>query len=499
MFEEIVSDLRHGLRLLRKAPGFTAVALLTLALGIGVNSAVFSIVNGALLRPLPYKDPSRLVVVWDKGVGDANLAKIFDSYRDYEAFEKDSRSFEQIAAATWATRSQILTGHGPARELKTIPVSASFFSMLGVAPERGRTFTSADLTRGCSLVIADRFWRETLDGHPGVLGETLALDGRDCSIVGVMPPGFSFYPDRMQVWTLITPDFFVPHDKLLVGVFGRLKRGVTREQAQAELTSIHTAVHPTDNRERNILPFVYGLQQEFTFLAGRNLRTTRWVLLAAVRLVLLIACLNISNLLLGRSFAREREMAVRAALGSGRGRLIRQLLAEGLLLGVIGGALGILVAFAAVRAFQAVNPIELPVGSDISLSLPVLLATLALSILAALFFAMAPAWKASRVDLNDVLKSGGRGSVASAARQRMAKVLLACETALAVVLLVGAGLLMQSVLRMGDAPLGFDPDHVVTASIDLPVSTYPDDKRRVRFFDELTSRLEALPGVLSAT
>jgi putative ABC transport system permease protein len=484
--------------MLRKSPGFTVVAVLTLALGIGVNSAVFSIINGALLRPLPYPDPQQLIVVWDQGIGQSNLAKIFDTFHDFEAWEKHSRSFEQIAAETWATKSQILSGRGPAREIKTIPVSVGFFSMLGARAERGRTFIFEDMKRGCSVVLADRFWRESLGSEHDIIGKSIALDQRPCTVVGVLAPGFTFYPDGMQVWTLITPEFVVPADKLLVAVFGRLKHGVTREQAQAELTAIHTALHQADGLERTVTPIVYNLQSEFTWLAGRSLRTTLWVLLGAVGLVLLIACLNVANLLLGRSFAREREMAVRAALGSGRGRVIRQLLTEGLLLASIGGAFGLLVAFGAIRGFRAARPIELPVGADIGLDMKVLAFTMVLSILTALVFGLVPAWKATRVDINEVLKAGGRGAASSGAKQWIAKVLLASEMALSVVLLVGAGLLMQSVLRMGSTPLGFEPARVITTTLSLPSNGYADPKQRLTFYDQLIRRLDALPGVSGA-
>ena len=495
---EAAQDLRYGFRMLAKSPGFTAVAVATIALGIGANTAVFSIINGALLRPLPYYDPDRLVVIWDKGIGESNLAKIFDSYQDFQAWQTHSRTLEQIAATTWAVGPQVLTGHGPTRQVLAIPVSSGVFSMLGARAQIGRTFTAEDATRGCSVVLADRFWRDTLGAQTSTIGGSLRLNQRTCTILGVMPAAFSFYPRETQLWTLITPDFPIPPDKLIVGVFGRLKRGVTLAQAQTELAAIHHAIHQSDGRERTFTPVVYNLQQEFTWMAGRNLRTTLWVLLAAVTFVLFIACLNVASLLLGRSFARDREMAVRAALGSGQGRLVRQLLTEGLLLSFIGADAGVATAFAAIRYFQSANPVELPVGANIDISLPVLLFTVALSFFTALVFGLVPAWKVMRLDLNDVLKSSGRGLMLGATRQRLAKGLLAAEMALSVMLLAGAGLLIESVLQMSSAPLGFDPHHVMTAQITLAPDRYSDRSRRAQFFSELQRKLAALPGVENA-
>src|SRR5579872_5020244 len=337
----MLQDLHYAFRLLRKSPGFAAIAAVTLAFGIGANAAVFSIVNAVLLRPLPYRDPSRLVVVWDGSVRESRLAKIFASTPDFEVFQRRARSFESLAAASWARAgATTLTGRGPARHVLSIAASASFFDMLGVRAAMGRTFLPEDADRGCSAALSHAFWEGTLGADPHIAGQSLRLDGTACTVVGVMPRGFSFYPTATDLWRL-DRQAMPP----VTGIFGRLKRGATRAQAQAELESMHRDLHPCDDWS-NFLPTVYDLQTEFTFLAGRNLRTTLWILLAAVALVLLIACVNVANLLLGRALVRGREFAIRAALGGGRARLFRQLLTEGLLLASIGGALGIALAYA---------------------------------------------------------------------------------------------------------------------------------------------------------
>jgi len=494
---EGLQDLRYGIRLLANSRAFAAVAILTLALGIGANTAVFSIVNGVLLRPLPYREPERLVEILDGSVHEKELSKLFATYNDFREFRRHARSFDELAAATWAVKAPILTGHGDARGVTAIPVSDSFFALLGARPARGRTFIAGDVSRGCSVVLSDAFWQSAFQADQSVVGQTIALDRRACTVLGVMPAAFSFYPRQAQLWTLITPDFPTPLDELLVVPYGRLRRGVTIEQAEADVTALHTALHKSDGKERGLTPSVNPLRQELLWLAGRNVRTTLWVLLAAVGLVLLIACLNVANLLLARSQARGRELAVRTAVGCGRLRLVRQLLTESLLLAGIGGTLGVGVAFAALQYFRAANPVEVPVGAEISLSAPVALFTAAVSVWTAIVFGMAPAWRASRVDLSEALKRGGRGAVGSR-RHGLSRIMVVVEVAFSLVLLAGAGLLMESVLRMETAPLGFDADHVVTARLNLPSQHDSDAAARVRFYDGLEARLAALPGVEAA-
>jgi predicted permease len=496
---DAMQDLRYAARLLRKSPGFALTAAVMLALGIGANTAVFSIIDGTLLRPLPYRAPEQLVAIWDHSVRESALAKIFASYNDFVQFREHARSFEQQAAATWATGTHpILTGHGPGRTVMAVPVSAGFFDLLGVAPALGRTFTANDAAKGCSVVLAHSFWNSPLGADPRIIGQTLNLDRRPCTVLGIMPPGFSFYPTAAAMWSVITPDFVPAPDKLIVGIFGRLKPGVSAQAAQAELVALHQSLHRADGQERDIAPEVFELQSEFTWLAGRNLRTTLWLLLGAVGMVLLIACSNVAILLLGRSFTRSRELAVRAALGGGRSPLLRQLLTESLLLSALGAALGVAAAVIALRSFRALNPVEMPVGAVVSISRPVLFFTLALACLTSLLFGLAPAWKSSSVSLSDAFKRGGRSLLTGYGGARLSKALIAGEVALSVVLLAGAALLIESVARLGSTPLGFQPDGVVSAGLSLPEKAYADPERRLHLYKEIASNVTALPGVADA-
>jgi predicted permease len=358
---------------------------------------------------LPYRDPGRLAAIWATSTREEGLAKIFANHEDYTEFRRDAKTLESVSAATWAFRpSRVLTGFGPAREVLTIPATASFFETLGVRAKMGRTFTSDDETHGCSIVVAHKFWTSVLGADPSLVGRSVTLNQKPCTILGVMPEEFSFFPAETLAWILLGPGFAPNQDKMGVGIFARLKPGVTIAQAQAELRSLYRASR-TGQEARDLEPVVYDLQGEFTFLAGRTLRTTLILVFGAVLLVLLIACLNVANLLLARLTDRRRELAVRAALGSGQGRLVRQVLTEGLLLAGIGGTVGVAIAYAAVRTYRLANPIELSVGADVKVNLAVLGFAVALSFATAMIFALMPALRASRVDLTQSLKTSGRG------------------------------------------------------------------------------------------
>ena len=493
-----MNDLRYALRLFAKSPGFAVVVVATLALGIGANTAVFSIVNGVLLRPLPYREPGRLVDVLDTSVREKELAKLFASYRDLEEYARHARTVEQIGAATWATRpGAVLRGRGPAKSYLTIPVTSGFFRTLGVGAQLGRTFSAEDVRGGCAVVLSDGFWRGPMHGDRGIVGQTVSLDNRACRVMGIMPAGFGFYPPETQIWTLLLPDD--PRLQKYFGVFivARLKPGVTQAQAQSEFNALHAALNArASNGEEHFVPLINGLQDQFTWLAGRTLQTTLLVLFGAVFLVLCIACLNVANLFLVRSFMRGREFAIRAALGSGRRRLMRQTALESTMLCGAGGLLGLLVAYGAIRYFVHSQPIELPVGTRLSIDVPTLGFAGMLAAMAALLFGVIPAWSAGRGNVQDKLRSTGLSEPPG--RQRLMRVLVAVEMALSVILLAGAGLLMRSVLSFGSAPLGFDPERVVTAKAELPAERFPDSAARGAFFDRLREKFKAMPGVEAA-
>jgi putative ABC transport system permease protein len=491
---EVAQDVRYAMRLCVRAPGFTCAAILILALGIGANTAVFSSVDAVLLRPLPYDAPDRLVAIWNRNTRESGPSKLFGGYGDFEEYGKSADSFASVAAATWAVDGQVLTGRGPTREILAVPVSASFFSTLGVRASLGRTFTAEDERRGCSVVLSDRFWRNTLGADHVAIGQSITLKPRSCTVLGVMAPGFSFYPDAAQMWILLGPDFRPSREQLPVGIFARLKPGVTSSQAQAQVTALHRGRHQNDGIARDLTPVVYDLKGEFTWLASRTLRSTLVALSGAVTCVLLIACLNVATLMLGRTMVRERELAIRAALGAGQRRLVRQLLTEGFLLSLAGSAVGVLLAAAAMSYFRHSHPIELPIGADVTLHWPTLLFSAALTIVTTLIFALVPAMRASHLDVNQGLKSDSRGSIGGASRGRLVCSLVTAETALSVTLLAGAGLLIQSVVRMSTEPLGFDPDDLLTMNLSLPADRYSDAASQLQFYEELDRRLAAVPG-----
>lgn len=490
-----MQDIRFAWRILLKARGFTALAVLVLGLGIGATTAMFSILNGTLLRPPPYRQPDRLVDILDQSGREAGLRKLYSSIADFREYREHSNLLESVAAATWSTAMPLLTGHGPARQVTAIPASDNFFQVLGVAPQIGRGFTAKDAAGGCTVVLAHAFWQEVFGSDPRAVGGSIMLDDQPCTVVGVMGSAFVFYPSAAQLWRVITPELSARPNPPGVYLVGRLRPGVTCDRLEAELAGMHAAIHQS-GLEREFRPAVGGLQDEFLWVAGRNLRATIWMLTGAVALVLLIACLNVANLLLGRSLVRQRELAVRAALGAGRGRLVRQLLTEGVLLAAAGGGLGIGLAYGALRYFRQANPVELPVGSEVRMDFAALLFTAAVSMATALIFGLLPAWRTAGRNLTDALKNGGRGVAGGSTRT--ARLLVTAQVALSVALLAGAGLLIESVDRMASAHFGFRTEQVYAARLILPRRRYPDDPTRRRFYEDLEHRLSGQPGLNEA-
>jgi putative ABC transport system permease protein len=496
--EALLQDLRFGARMLHKSPGFTMVAVIILALGIGASTAVFSIVDAVLLRALPYKDAERLVTVWCTEIGQPGT-KIFASYRDFEEFKAHNHSFEELAALTWARVGEILTWRGSPHEVLVIPASAEFFPLLGISAAQGRTFGPEDIQNGCTVVLAHSFWQTELAAATGIVGSTLTLSGKSCAVVGVMPRSFEFYPKQTSLWTLITPESKFskePFDSV-VGIFGRLKPAASIATAETELVELHQRVvkeSPAGSWVAQIAPIVRDLREQFTWMAGRNLRIALLVLFAAVEFLLLIACLNVANLLLGRSAERHKELAVRAALGSGRSRLVRQLFTETMLLAALGTLFGILFAVGAVGYFNSANLVELPPGAHVTINLHVLGFAIFLTSATGSLFGLLPAWRGSRVDLNEVLKQSGR-SVIHAGARRASQLLVVGQVALSMILLAGAGLLIESIVRLASVPLGFRSDHLLTAQVALPPEAYSKLNQRANLYEKLVAKLSVLPGV----
>ncbi|HEV3469185.1 MAG TPA: ABC transporter permease [Pyrinomonadaceae bacterium] len=486
-------DLRFAARVLRTNPGFTAVAALALALGVGANTAIFSVVNGVLLRPQPYAEPERLVSVWLTTAGEREEG--FSSFKDFADWRAQTRSFEEMAS--FRGGGYTLTGVGEPRRVQGLRVSSGFFPVLRVSPAAGRAFLPEEDAPGGErvVVISHEFWQRSLGGDRGALGRQLMLNSQPHTVVGVLPRGFRPPLDyEAEVYTTVGHEGanLDSRGARVTNVIGRLKPGVTSEQAQADLEAVARALalqYPDTNADTTA--YLVNLHEQ---QVGK-VRPALWVLLAAVGLVLLIACSNVANLLLGRAAARRKEMAIRAALGAGRWRVVRQLLTESVLLSVLAGAAGLLLALWSIDALVALGPADLPRLGEIRADARVFGFSLLLSLLTGFVFGLAPALKASRPELNEALKAGGRGTTAGRGSQRLRGLLIVSQTALALVLLVSAGLLLKSFLRLTEVDPGFDPENVLTLRVNLPAAKYKESAPRVAFVQQALERARAVPGV----
>ena len=491
--QAVRSDLRFALRMLRANPGFSAVVILTLALGIGANAAIFSVVNAVVLRPLPYAESDRLMVVLGN-LHRAGVEEIPASAGEYVDYRDNARGFEYVAA--YDTLGYNLSGNGEPERVEGAMVTASLFPMLGVTAEIGRTFATAEEQPGRERVaiISHALWIRRFQSNPAIVGQMATVDGRQVEIVGVMPASFEFPDETTQLWVpvVLDADALSANNRGSHGftVLARLKRGLTAAQARADLdaaTASFQARFP-GNYRNGFSVIVRPLQGEIVGETGRAL----FVLLGAVGLVLLIACANVANLLLARASARRKEIALRTALGATRGRLIQQLLTESVFVAVAGGAIGLLIAFWGVEALVASAPDSIPRLREVGVDGRVVVFTAIVSLVTGVLFGLAPAVTASRAALQEALKEGGR---TSAGHGRAGAVLVVSEVALSLVLLVAAGLLIRSFVRLQDVTPGFESANLLTFRLSLPESRYTTFEKGDRFFDELFVRLRSSADV----
>ena len=488
-------DIKYGVRGFVKSPGFTLVAVLALALGIGTNTAIFSVVNGVLLRPLPYPGAERLVnfegINPDRGITQAPL-----SIPDYIDLQSQTDAFESIAASFESGMALTSDGGEPER-IPRGAVTPSFFPTMGVTPLMGRALLKEDeVADDWVAVLSYGLWQRRFGANPNVVGSWFTFGGGTrCMVVGVMPRGFD-YPNKTQIWTVIYPNPKERRDNRFVQVIGRLKPTATIDGAQSQIDTINARLrqqYPQTNAGWGAR--LKGLQEWMT----RDVRTSLLLLLGAIGFVLLIACANIANLLLARASARRKEIALRTALGAGRWRIIRQLLTESLLLAALGGAVGLAFSILLTKLLIAIGPADVPRLDQVGLDARVLGFTVGVVVLVGLLFGLAPALQVSKADLNDVLKEGGRGSSEGHGRNRVRALLVVSEIALSVLLLIGAGLLIKSFVLLRDVNPGFDAENVLTMRIALTNPRYHRDHQlQPTFFRELTSRVSALPGVEAA-
>ena len=493
--QKLLLDLRYAIRTMLKRPGFTLIVVMTLALGIGGSTAIFTVVDAGLLRGLPYKSSENLYHIWES-TPQKEFAQREFSYPDYQDYQQN-QVFEGIAAYTGG--GGIMSGRGEPERVFAPAASGNFFSLLGVDPFLGRTFQPGEDKQGAPrvLVLTYGMWQRRFGGDPNIVGQALTINGDSYTVVGVLPASFQFALRNADLWRPYQPTDNQLTRRFMHGtnLIGRLKPGISAAQAQSELSVIAKRIEQEHNQSHagtgvKLVP----LQEQ---LVGQ-VRPILLVLLAAVGFVLLIACANVASLLLTRALARQKEVAIRAALGANRWRVIRQLLTESLLLSLAGGIVGLLIAYWGVDALVATLPESqlnaLPFLKSLRIDSTILAFSFGLSLLTGIVFGLAPAIQSSRPDLNEVLKEGGRTSAAGA-RHRLRSVLVTTEVALAVVLLVGAGLMMKSLLKLLQSNIGFNPQNVLTMTVAVPPTKYDDGNKQVAFYDQLRDRVQSLPGV----
>jgi len=502
----LIQDLRYALRQLRKSPGFTATAIIVLALGIGANTAMFSMVYGVMLRSLPFNEPGQLYTLWERNLkmGYEQNPPAAGNFRDWR---DRNRVFEQIAAFD-ASRTFNLAGNNNPERVDGTAASPSLFELLGVKPLFGRTFSlQEDQLGGDNVVLLSyELWQRRFNSDRSIVGKPITVDGKNVTVIGVMPQGFKFPGDTgtvlniftappAQLWVplALAPRAWSARSAHYLEVIGRLKPGVTPDQAQAEMNSIEQEL--VKEYPREYIGSDIKLVPLHAQVVG-SFRSALLVLFGAVVFVLLIGCANLANLLLSRATSRQREVAIRSALGASRLRLIRQLVTESLALSIAGGTLGVLTAAWGIGMLKLILPSNFPRTSNIHLDGPALIFTALASVATGLVFGLVPAFQASRTHLNESLKEGERGAEGFG-RNRLRGVLVASEIALALILLVGTGLVLRSFVRLQAVDPGFKPDHVLTAEISLPEAQYPDTQKAA-FFSQLLDRVRTLPGVLSA-
>ena len=492
-----LQDLRYGARRLVAAPAFTTVVVLTLALGIGANTAVFSVVNAVLLRPLPYREPERLVTI-NHFYPSLNSLEAPVSAPGFVDYRDRTRVFSGVAVqAGWAPN---LTGRSDPERLNGTRVSALYFSTLGVPAAHGRTLLPEEDQPGRNrvVVLSDGLWRRLFAASPGAVGSTIQFNGETYEVVGVMPPGFrDFFGRATELWSplALPPERYTSNERTTewLNLTARLKPGTSEQQAAAEMATLASQL-------KRQYPDSYPPDWTLTVkrldeVATGKIRPALLVLLGAVGFVLLIGCANVANLLLGRAATRLKEVAIRTALGASRWRVVRQLLVESLLLALAGGAAGLLLAYAGVRALVVMNPTNLPRAEEIGVDATVMLFTLGISLFTGVLFGLVPALQTSNASLRETLSESARGSTADRAGRNVRRALVVAEVALALTLLVGAGLLIQSVARLQRVEPGFDPDKLLTFTLSLPQSKYHSDTQQVAFFDQVLPRIAAVPGV----
>lgn len=496
--DNLIQDLRYCGRVLRRQPGFTSIVLLIIGLGIGANTAIYSVVNSVLLRPLPYKQPDRLVMISQT---DKNREPNLVTPADYTDWQRQSQLIESIAAIRpWSAN---LTDIEDPQRVQGAVVTASFFDVLGVQPALGRVFTPEEDVpdAGPVVVLSHGLWQRLLGSDPNIIGRPLSLNGAPRIVLGIMSPDFRLplftkFQANTEMWApmAMSDNYKTRRGSHQLRVVGRLKPGITVAQAQSEMDGISEEIETQFGQRDGWSVGVVSMHEQTV----KAIRPALLVILGVVGLVLLIACANVANLLLVKASSRQREAAIRTALGASRGRLVKQFFVESLALAIIGGALGVLLAYWGVRVLASASPENIPHLKDVSIDGRVLVFTLVISVITGLIFGLAPAMEASNPNLNETLKEGSKGSGTSFGKNRLRGMLVISELALALVLLIGAGLLVRSFMRLQSLELGFNPQNVLTLQMSLPWSKYTDGQAQAAFFRNVLDRVRLLSGLQTA-